>query len=156
MSVHGSLQCNARTSRALARGAGFRPRDATPSRHRRHARLKRIGRLPVPRAVSALSLLFKRGRGPAWWNASRIAIEKKPPTRATEEATMSSVKPFTINVPQSKLDDLRERLERTIWPSTIAGQSYGGPELAQIQALAKRAATMNWRQTEAELNQLPH
>ena len=40
---------------------------------------------------------------------------------------MSTIKPFTIDVPQSKLDDLRERLGRTIWPSTIEGQSYGGP-----------------------------
>ena len=69
---------------------------------------------------------------------------------------MSTIKPFTINVPQSKLDDLRERLGRTVWPSTIEGQSYGGPELAQMKELARRAATFDWRKKEAELNELPN
>jgi epoxide hydrolase len=69
---------------------------------------------------------------------------------------MSTIKPFTINVPQSKLDDLRERLGRTIWPSTIEGQSYGGPQLAQVKELAQRAATFDWRTQEAKLNELPH
>ena len=69
---------------------------------------------------------------------------------------MSTIKPFTIQVPQSKLDDLRERLGRTIWPSTIEGQRYGGPELAQMKELARRAASLDWRKKEAELNQLPN
>ena len=69
---------------------------------------------------------------------------------------MSTIKPFTIDVPQSKLDDLRERIGRTIWPSTIKGQSYGGPELAQIKELTQRAVTFDWRKKEAELNELPN
>jgi pimeloyl-ACP methyl ester carboxylesterase len=69
---------------------------------------------------------------------------------------MSTIKPFTINIPESKLDDLRERLGRTIWPSTIEGQSYGGPQLAQVKELAQRAATFDWRTQEAKLNELPH
>jgi pimeloyl-ACP methyl ester carboxylesterase len=69
---------------------------------------------------------------------------------------MSNIKPFTINVPQKKLDDLRERLGRTIWPSTIAGQSYGGPALAQMRELTQAAASLDWRKKEAELNELPN
>jgi pimeloyl-ACP methyl ester carboxylesterase len=69
---------------------------------------------------------------------------------------MSIIKPFTIAVPQAKLDDLRERIGRTIWPSTIKGQNYGGPELAQIKDLAQRAATFDWRKKEVELNELPN
>ena len=69
---------------------------------------------------------------------------------------MPTIKPFTIAVPQTKLDDLRQRLERTIWPSTIEGASYGGPDLAQMKELAARLATFNWRQKEAELNALPN
>ena len=65
---------------------------------------------------------------------------------------MSTIKPFTINVPQAKLDDLRERLDETIWPSTIEGQSYGGPELAQMKELTRQAAAFDWRKKEAELN----
>lgn len=69
---------------------------------------------------------------------------------------MSTIKPFTIAIPQPKLDDLRQRLGRTIWPSTIEGQSYGGPALARMKALTERAATFDWRKKEAELNALPN
>jgi len=69
---------------------------------------------------------------------------------------MSTIKPFTIAVPQSKLDDLRERLGRTFWPSTIEGQNYGGPALAQMKELTRQAATFDWRKKEAELNKLPN
>jgi len=68
----------------------------------------------------------------------------------------TTISPFTINVPQAKLDDLRDRLAQTIWPSTIAGQSYGGPDLAQMKELARQAAALDWRKKEAELNQLPN
>ncbi len=69
---------------------------------------------------------------------------------------MSNIKPFTIDIPQSKLDDLRLRLGRTIWPSTIQGQNYGGPDLAKMNELAKAAVSLDWREKEAELNQLPN
>lgn len=69
---------------------------------------------------------------------------------------MSNIRPFTINVPQTKLDDLRERLGRTLWPSTIKGQSYGGPQLARMQELTQQAGKLDWRQKEAELNALPN
>ncbi len=68
----------------------------------------------------------------------------------------TTIKPFTIDVPQQKLQDLRERLGRTVWPSTIAGQSYGGPDLAQMQELARQAATFDWPGKQAELNKLPN
>lgn len=67
-----------------------------------------------------------------------------------------TITPFTISVPQETLDDLRERLHKTIWPSTIKGQNYGGPELAQMKELAQRVATFDWRTEEARLNQLPN
>jgi pimeloyl-ACP methyl ester carboxylesterase len=69
---------------------------------------------------------------------------------------MTTIKPFKIDVSQAKLDDLRARLTKTVWPSTIAGQNYGGPELAQIQDLARQALAFDWRKKEAELNALPH
>jgi pimeloyl-ACP methyl ester carboxylesterase len=68
---------------------------------------------------------------------------------------MSTIKPFTISVPQSKVDDLRQRLGRTLWPSTIEGQNYGGPALAQMKELAAQGAAFDWRKTEAALNALP-
>ena len=70
--------------------------------------------------------------------------------------TNTTIKPFSIRVAQDKLDDLRDRLAKTIWPSTIEGQSFGGPDLAQVKTLARKAAEFDWRKTEAELNALPN
>src|SRR5437879_11998715 len=38
-----------------------------------------------------------------------------------------SIQPFTINIPQATLEDLRERLARTRWPDEVegAGWDYG-------------------------------
>lgn len=68
---------------------------------------------------------------------------------------MATIKPFTINVPEAQLKDLHERLKNTIWPSTIEGQNYGGPDIKMMQDLAKKAQTFDWRKKEAELNKLP-
>jgi epoxide hydrolase len=68
----------------------------------------------------------------------------------------TKIKPYEVNVPATQLDDLHERLEKTIWPSVIDGQNYGGPELASMKHLAQKALDFDWRKKEAELNELPH
>ncbi|WP_342215330.1 epoxide hydrolase N-terminal domain-containing protein [Nocardia asiatica] len=42
---------------------------------------------------------------------------------------MSTIKPFRIDIPQTKLDDLADRLRRSLWPSELpgVGDSYGVP-----------------------------
>ncbi len=35
-----------------------------------------------------------------------------------------SIQPFKINIPQSTLDDLRERLARTRWPDEVEGAGH--------------------------------
>jgi len=50
-----------------------------------------------------------------------------------------NIKPFKIKISQSQVDDLHERIEKTIWPAVISGQNYGGPELAKIKDLARKA-----------------
>ena len=67
-----------------------------------------------------------------------------------------NIKRFTIKIPQSQLDDLHERIKKTIWPSVIPGQNYGGPELARMKELSRKALRFDWRKKEAELNKLPH
>jgi len=69
---------------------------------------------------------------------------------------MSTIKSFTFHAPQGKLDDLRERLQRTVWPSTVEGNTYGGPALNKMKALAGRIAGFDWRKMEAEINGLPN
>ena len=74
----------------------------------------------------------------------------------TTNTATTTVRPFTIRVAQAKLDDLRDRLRKTIWPSTIEGQNHGGPALAQIKDLAGKLAERDWRKQEAALNALPN
>ena len=55
------------------------------------------------------------------------------------------IKPYKISVPESKLADLHERLQKTIWPPVIEGQNYGGPELATMKGLVKKLLRFHWR-----------
>jgi pimeloyl-ACP methyl ester carboxylesterase len=68
------------------------------------------------------------------------------------------VKPFTIEIPEAELRDLRERLARTRWPEpeTVDHWSQGVP-LAYLQDLCGYwAERYDWRATETRLNALPH
>ena len=67
-----------------------------------------------------------------------------------------NIKRFQIKISQAQVDDLHERIKKTIWPSMIAGQTYGGPELNHMKSLAKKVLRFDWRKKEAELNKLPH
>jgi len=71
--------------------------------------------------------------------------------------TTVAVRPFTIDVPESVLDDLRERLRRTRWPGEIAdsGWTYG-TNLAYTRELVRYwLEDYDWRIHEAALNRLP-
>lgn len=76
---------------------------------------------------------------------------------ATTNRSESAVKPFTVNIPQSALDDLQERLKRTRWPDELPGVewNYGVP-LAYVKKLADYwREGYDWRKWEARLNQYP-
>ncbi len=68
----------------------------------------------------------------------------------------TKIKPYKISVPKTQIDDLHQRIEKTIWPSVIPGQNYGGPDLANMKRLAQKALDFDWGRKEAELNELPH
>ncbi|WP_016881886.1 MULTISPECIES: epoxide hydrolase family protein [unclassified Rhodococcus (in: high G+C Gram-positive bacteria)] len=68
-----------------------------------------------------------------------------------------TIRPFTVQFPDSELEALRERIETTRWPETetVADQSQGTP-LATSKALAQYwASEYDWRKVEAKLNALP-
>ena len=74
---------------------------------------------------------------------------------STQEAT--EVRPFTIEVPEADLVELKRRITQTRWPEpeTVEDQSQGVP-LAMIQELADYWANgYDWRNCEATLNALP-
>jgi pimeloyl-ACP methyl ester carboxylesterase len=67
------------------------------------------------------------------------------------------MEPFRIEVPQSDLDDLHERLDRTRWPQELpdAGWDYGVPG-AYVRELAEYwRRSYDWRAAEARLNEHP-
>ena len=68
-----------------------------------------------------------------------------------------SIQPFTINIPQADLDDLRDRLARTRWPDELPGVGWSyGVALGYLKELAEYWRTSyDWRAQEARLNELP-
>jgi pimeloyl-ACP methyl ester carboxylesterase len=69
-----------------------------------------------------------------------------------------AIRPFTIEVPEAELEELRRRIVATRWPEkeTVDDQSQG-TQLATIQELARYwAAEYDWRRCEARLNSLPN
>jgi len=79
------------------------------------------------------------------------------PQRAPEAAGKTAIRPFSVNVPEAELTDLRRRISDTRWPDReiVADQSQG-VQLATIQKLARYWATeYDWRKCEARLNALP-
>jgi pimeloyl-ACP methyl ester carboxylesterase len=77
---------------------------------------------------------------------------------AAEPAEDRSIRPFRVDVPQAKLDDLRRRILATIWPEreTVPDQTQGVP-LATMRKLADYWATgYDWRRCEARLNAFPN
>ena len=67
-----------------------------------------------------------------------------------------AIRPFTIEVPEGVLVDLRERLARTRFPDQIAGSEWDyGTDLGYLKELCEYWRTaFDWRRTEAELNLL--
>ena len=65
--------------------------------------------------------------------------------------------PFTIDIPQADLDDLRDRLARTRWPDELAGVgwAYGVPRdyLRELSDYWRRE--YDWRADEALINAIP-
>src|ERR671918_2457521 len=83
-------------------------------------------------------------------------------TASTQPATKdeggpADIRPFTIDVPEEQLEDLRRRLAATRWPSReLVDDRSQGVQLAMMQALCRYWATeYDWRPCEAKLNALP-
>lgn len=72
---------------------------------------------------------------------------------ATAELT---IRPFAVEVPQSDLDDLHERLERTRFAPAAPGDSwaYGTPE-SYLRDMVERWKSFDWRAVEARLAARP-
>jgi pimeloyl-ACP methyl ester carboxylesterase len=77
---------------------------------------------------------------------------------AVQVSAATEIRPFTVDVPQEELDELRRRIQATRWPEseTVSDQSQG-VQLATIQELARYWATeYDFRRLEQRLNAFPH
>ncbi|MEO3801621.1 epoxide hydrolase family protein [Nonomuraea sp. B1E8] len=69
----------------------------------------------------------------------------------------TEISPFRIDIAQSELDDLHDRLARTRWPDELpgVGWSYGIP-VSYVRRLAEYwRSGYDWRKHEAALNEYP-
>jgi hypothetical protein len=69
-----------------------------------------------------------------------------------------TIRPFTIETPEAKLEDLRARIAATRFPEKEpVDDPSQGVQLATMQALARYWLTeYDWRKCEARLKALPH
>jgi pimeloyl-ACP methyl ester carboxylesterase len=69
----------------------------------------------------------------------------------------TTIRPFTIEIPEADLEDLRARLAATRWPEKEGVEDASqGVQLATIQAIARYWLTeYDWRRCEARLNAVP-
>ncbi len=72
-------------------------------------------------------------------------------------ASATEIRPFQVEVPQEALDDLRQRIAATRWPTKeLVHDRSQGVQLATTKALADFWENEhNWRACEARLNALP-
>lgn len=74
---------------------------------------------------------------------------------------MSNVKPFQINVPDSKITRLRQKLALSDFPDEDANTNESfreiGPPVKEVKRLSQVWQTdFDWRKVESRLNDLPH
>src|SRR5688572_4657213 len=81
-----------------------------------------------------------------------MTVTTERPTGAT------AIRPFTFEVPDAALDDLRARIAATRWPEKeTVNDASQGVQLATIQALARYWETgYDWRKCEATLKSVPN
>ena len=75
---------------------------------------------------------------------------------ATASTSTTEIRPFTLDVSDEELDDLRSRINATKWPDREVDPSQG-VQLETIQALADYWGTdYDWRKFEERFAALPH
>ena len=68
-----------------------------------------------------------------------------------------TIRPFSVEIPQADLDDLRDRLDRTRFAPAAPGDSwdYGTPS-SYLRDMVERWKSFDWREVEARINAHPN
>src|SRR5487761_349394 len=80
------------------------------------------------------------------------------PAPHLQEDAMAKKEPFTISIPDSALDDLRDRLKRTRWPIDFGNPNWEyGTQTAYLKQLVEHwHSHYDWRRHEREMNSYNH
>lgn len=78
-------------------------------------------------------------------------------TSAPTDRSTDGIRPYRIDIPQSDLDDLHARLDRTRWPDDLSatGWAYGVPADHLRDLVHHWRHSYDWRAAEAQLNEWP-
>jgi pimeloyl-ACP methyl ester carboxylesterase len=88
---------------------------------------------------------------------TRTSVATSGTTKLRAKADSTAIRPFTFNIPEERLVEMKRRIAETQWPEkeTVSDQSQGVP-LATMRELARYWATdYDWRKVEAKLRTLP-
>jgi epoxide hydrolase len=79
------------------------------------------------------------------------------PEETTVTTAASTIRPFTVEIPQADLDDLERRLESTRFAPPAPGDSweYGTPT-AYLRDMVERWKQFDWREVETRINTHPN
>src|SRR5687767_8445487 len=95
---------------------------------------------------------------PASTDEKENAMTQAAATRlGTQAVDPDAIRPFRVDTPEEDLDDLRQIIAATRWPSKeLVPDRSQGVQLATLQELARYWATdYDWRKAETKLNALP-
>ncbi|MEK1850674.1 MAG: epoxide hydrolase family protein [Phyllobacterium sp.] len=107
----------------------------------------------VAAAMVFTTSAFAQTAGAPQTTASTVAAS----AASTQAAEDTSIRPFSVHVPEEVLTQLRRRIQETRWPDreTVYDQSQG-IQLAKLKPLVEYWGTgYDWRKAEAKLNSLP-
>jgi pimeloyl-ACP methyl ester carboxylesterase len=106
--------------------------------------------LVTPGGAQVSADSFGRGRG------IRSTTATEPSSQALDAAT--AIRPFSFQVSDSALADLRRRIAATRWPEkeTVRDQSQGVPLVTMRQLARYWQTEYDWRKAEAKLKAPPH
>lgn len=79
------------------------------------------------------------------------SADSSAPSSASDSAR---IEPFRIDFPQSDLDDLHQRLDRTRWPDELpgVGWAYGVPREYLRELVRYWRHDYDWQAAQARLN----
>ena len=109
-------------------------------------------------------MLAKEGRGRTDRVAGMTNASHPTVTEGTQKAmtaptppTSALVRPFTVSIPDSEIDDLKQRLARTRWPDpeTVGDWSQGVRVENARSLVGYWERGYDWRRFESELNRFP-